>query len=189
MTSGTRSEGQSALRDDPANLTPKTAICRQDLALQSAAPSEQRIRARIYRPWWSRWRLLSSPHNARLFSRRVALSSGFTRTTRAPSSSSDPFAPVTTGMRCSPLAILGPGSRSVRNRTSSALSSRVKDRIGIILEPLNNWAGVSEALGAKRITVGGTLGLNPLELRQTPDHVSERWVRREPVQRRSSMMR
>ena len=29
---------KSALRDDPANLTPKTAICRQDLALQSAAP-------------------------------------------------------------------------------------------------------------------------------------------------------
>jgi len=46
-----------------------------------------------------------------------------------------------------------------------------KDRIGIILEPLNNWAGVSEALGAKRITVGGTLGLNPLEIRQTPEHV------------------
>jgi len=30
-------------------------------------------------------------------------------------------------------------------------------------EPLNNWAGVAEALGAKRITVGGTLGLNPLK--------------------------
>ena len=29
---------KSALRDDPSNLTPKTAICRQDLALQSAAP-------------------------------------------------------------------------------------------------------------------------------------------------------
>jgi type IV secretory pathway VirB4 component len=46
-----------------------------------------------------------------------------------------------------------------------------KDRIGIILEPLNNWAGVSEALDAKRITVGGTLGLNPLEIRETPEHV------------------
>jgi type IV secretory pathway VirB4 component len=46
-----------------------------------------------------------------------------------------------------------------------------KDRIGIILEPLNNWAGVAEALDAKRITVGGTLGLNPLEIRETPEHV------------------
>ncbi len=45
-----------------------------------------------------------------------------------------------------------------------------RDRIGIVLEPLNNWAGVSEALDAQRITVGGTLGLNPLEIRQTPEH-------------------
>jgi type IV secretory pathway VirB4 component len=30
---------------------------------------------------------------------------------------------------------------------------------------------VSEALDAERITVGGTLGLNPLEIRQTPEHV------------------
>jgi type IV secretory pathway VirB4 component len=46
-----------------------------------------------------------------------------------------------------------------------------QDRIGIILEPLTNWAGVTEALDAKRITVGGALGLNPLEIRQTPAHV------------------
>jgi len=61
-----------------------------------------------------------------------------------------------------------------------------KDRIGIILEPLNNWAGVSEALGAKRITVGGTLGLNPTEIRQTPTTSSGRWVRTRARSTRSS---
>ena len=48
------------------------------------------------------------------------------------------------------------------------------DRIGVILEPLNNWAGVAEALGGQRITVGGTLGLNPLEIRPTPEHLLDR---------------
>jgi hypothetical protein len=37
-----------------------------------------------------------------------------------------------------------------------------RDRTGVILEPLNDWTGVAEALDAKRITVGGKLGLNPL---------------------------
>ena len=44
----------------------------------------------------------------------------------------------------------------------------------MILEPLNNWAGVADALGGKRITVGGTLGLNPLESKPTPEHVLEK---------------
>jgi hypothetical protein len=48
------------------------------------------------------------------------------------------------------------------------------DCIGVILEPLNNWAGVAEALGATRITVGGTRGLNPLELKPTASHILER---------------
>ena len=46
-----------------------------------------------------------------------------------------------------------------------------RDRISVILEPLYDWTGVAEALDAKRITVGGTLGLNPLEIRETPERV------------------
>ena len=48
------------------------------------------------------------------------------------------------------------------------------DRIGVILEPLNDWAGVADALDASRVTVGGTTGLNPLEIKPTPEHVLER---------------
>ncbi|MDY7083182.1 MAG: transfer complex protein, partial [Halobacteria archaeon] len=33
------------------------------------------------------------------------------------------------------------------------------------------FAGVNEALGGERITVGGTRGINPLEIKKTPDHV------------------
>jgi len=47
---------KSALRDDPANLTPKTAICRQDLALQSAAPIGDNVFGRESISRRSRWR-------------------------------------------------------------------------------------------------------------------------------------
>lgn len=39
------------------------------------------------------------------------------------------------------------------------------------LKPLYNWASVVETLDAQRITVGGNLGLNPLELKPTHEHV------------------
>jgi len=43
----------------------------------------------------------------------------------------------------------------------------------IMLDPLEGFAGVNEALGGERVTVGGTRGFNPLELRATPDDVLE----------------
>lgn len=46
-----------------------------------------------------------------------------------------------------------------------------EDRIGVILEPLNDWAGVTAALDAQRITVGGTRGINPLEITPMPQPV------------------
>jgi len=75
---------KSALRDDPANLTPKTAICRQDLALQSAAPiGDNEFGRTSIALGGAVGALLSSPHNATIL-RRAASSSAFTRTTRAP---------------------------------------------------------------------------------------------------------
>ncbi|MCF2240549.1 VirB4 family type IV secretion system protein, partial [Halobacterium salinarum] len=56
---------KSALRDDPANLTPKTAICRQDLALQSAAPiGDNEFGRTSIALGGAVGALLSSPHNA-----------------------------------------------------------------------------------------------------------------------------
>ena len=46
-----------------------------------------------------------------------------------------------------------------------------EDTIIVMLDPMRGFAGVNEALGGEQITVGGTRGLNPLEIKPTPDHV------------------
>ncbi|WP_415380529.1 VirB4 family type IV secretion system protein [Halosimplex sp. TS25] len=43
-----------------------------------------------------------------------------------------------------------------------------RDTVIIMLDPLEGFAGVNEALGGERITVGGTRGFNPLEIKATP---------------------
>ncbi|WP_435320281.1 VirB4 family type IV secretion system protein [Haloarchaeobius sp. TZWSO28] len=43
----------------------------------------------------------------------------------------------------------------------------------VMLDPLEGFASVNDALGGERITVGGTRGFNPLELRETPASVLE----------------
>jgi hypothetical protein len=47
------------------------------------------------------------------------------------------------------------------------------DTVLIMLDPLEGFAGVNDALGGERVTVGGTRGLNPLELQATPTDVVE----------------
>jgi hypothetical protein len=42
-----------------------------------------------------------------------------------------------------------------------------------MLDPLKGFVGVNRALGGERIVVGGNVGLNPLEIRETPDEVLE----------------
>ncbi|MFC7195107.1 VirB4 family type IV secretion system protein [Halosimplex aquaticum] len=46
-----------------------------------------------------------------------------------------------------------------------------RDTVIIMLDPLEGFAGVNEALGGERITVGGTRGFNPLEIKATPEEV------------------
>jgi hypothetical protein len=45
------------------------------------------------------------------------------------------------------------------------------ETIIVLLDPLEGFAGVNDALGGERITVGGTRGFNPLDLQPTPDDV------------------
>ena len=45
------------------------------------------------------------------------------------------------------------------------------DTIIIMLDPLQGFAGVNDALDGERITVGGTRGLNPLEIQPTPPEI------------------
>ncbi|MFB6362098.1 MAG: VirB4 family type IV secretion system protein [Halobacteriales archaeon] len=43
----------------------------------------------------------------------------------------------------------------------------------VMLDPLAGFAGVNDALGGERVTVGGTRGVNPLEIKPTPETVLE----------------
>ncbi|GGL34194.1 transferase [Halarchaeum grantii] len=45
------------------------------------------------------------------------------------------------------------------------------DTILVMLDPLEGFASVNDALGGERVVVGGTRGLNPLEIRATPPEV------------------
>ena len=160
---------KSALRDEPANLTPKTAICRQDLALQSAAPIGGNVFGReSIALGGAIGALLASPHNATILE-EGGVEFGIHKDNQSPVVI-DPFA-RDNGYAMFTVGDTGSGKSFGSKQNFIRSIEQSKDRIGIILEPLNNWAGVSEALDAKRITVGGTLGLNPLEIRRTPDHV------------------
>jgi len=160
---------KSALRDDPANLTPKTAICRQDLALQSAAPiGDNEFGRTSIALGGAVGALLSSPHNATILE-EGGVEFGIHKDNQSPVVI-DPFA-RDNGYAMFTVGDTGSGKSFSSKQNFIRSIEQSKDRIGIILEPLNNWAGVAEALDAKRITVGGTLGLNPLEIRETPDHV------------------
>lgn len=49
-----------------------------------------------------------------------------------------------------------------------------EDTVIVMLDPMQGFAGVNEALGGERVVVGGTRGLNPLELKATPKDVLSR---------------
>lgn len=42
-----------------------------------------------------------------------------------------------------------------------------------MLDPMEGFAGINETLGGERITVGGTRGLDPLNIQQTPPEVQQ----------------
>ncbi|SFQ13124.1 MULTISPECIES: VirB4 family type IV secretion system protein [Halolamina] len=160
---------KSTLRDEPANLTPKTAICRQDVALQSAAPigANEFGRESIVLGG-AVGALLASPHNATILE-EGGVEFGMHKDTRSPVVI-DPFA-RDNGYAMFTVGDTGSGKSFSSKQNFIRSMEQQRDRIGVILEPLNDWAGVAEALDAKRITVGGTLGLNPLEIRETPERV------------------
>ncbi|KPN29429.1 type-IV secretion system protein TraC [Halolamina pelagica] len=160
---------KSTLRDEPANLTPKTAICRQDVALQSAAPiGANEFGRESIALGGAVGALLGSPHNATILE-EGGVEFGMHKDTRSPVVI-DPFA-RDNGYAMFTVGDTGSGKSFSSKQNFIRSMEQERDRIGVILEPLNNWAGVAEALDAKRITVGGTLGLNPLEIRETPERV------------------
>ncbi|SDM93720.1 Type IV secretory pathway, VirB4 component [Halogranum gelatinilyticum] len=157
------------LRDDPANLSPKTAICVQDKALQSAAPiGMNELGRESIALGGAVGALLASPHSATILE-DGGVEVGIHKDVRSPVVV-DPFAREN-GYAMFTVGDPGSGKSFGAKQNFIRSIEQSEDRIGVVLEPLNNWAGVSEALGGQRVTVGGTLGLNPLEIKPTPEHV------------------
>ena len=160
---------RSRLRDEPAGLSPKTAICKQDLAVQAAAPVGPNPFGREAIALGNAvGALLASPHNATILE-----DDGVEFGVHWRNDSPVVIDPYARENGYAMFTIGDPGSGKSFGAKQNFIRSieQSKDRIGIILEPLNNWTGVAEALGAKRITVGGNMGLNPLEIKPTPEHV------------------
>jgi type IV secretory pathway VirB4 component len=162
---------KATLRDAPAGCEPKTAVCAQDRALRSAAPIGGDEYGRDHIALGGAvGALLASPHSPTILE-PGGVEIGVHRDTGAPIVI-DPFAREDGYAQ---FVVGDPGSgksfSSKQNFVRSIEGS--SDRIGVILEPLGNWAGVAAALGAERVTVGGDKTLNPLEIRKPPAHVLE----------------
>ncbi|WP_263018142.1 VirB4 family type IV secretion system protein [Natronobiforma cellulositropha] len=160
---------KSRLREQPAGLSPKTAICKQDLALQAAAPTGPNPFGReAIALGGAVGALLASPHNATILE-----DGGVEFGTHWKNESPVVIDPFARENGYAMFTVGDPGSGKSFGAKQNVVRSieQREDRLAIILEPLNNWAGVAEALGGTRITVGGDLGLNPLELKPTPERV------------------
>lgn len=160
---------QATLRDRPAGLDPKPAVCLQDRALRSAAPvGGDALGREAVALGGAVGALLASPHRA-----TVLEAGGVEFGTHTDTNSPvvvDPFARED-GYAMFTVGDPGSGKSFGAKQNFIRTLQQDPDRIGIVLEPLNDWNGIVEALGGRHITVGGTLGLNPLEIRPTPEHV------------------
>lgn len=157
------------LRSPPARLEPAPAVCRQQQTLQAAAPVGDDTCGRgAVVLGGAVGALLASPHAPTLLE-PGGVEVGVHAETQSPVvvdpfAREDGYAMVTIG---------DPGSGKSYSAKQQFIRSlqQAPDRIGIVLEPLQEWGPVVDALGGRRITVGGTLGINPLELKRTPAHV------------------
>lgn len=74
-----------------------------------------------------------------------------------------------------------PGAGKSRSGKSNFIEyvGKRDDTIGVVIEPLGNWRGVIESarvdtpdeLQAEHIVVGGDQGLNPMEIKETPERI------------------
>jgi hypothetical protein len=165
---------REALRSDPANLVPKTAIAKQDLAFQSGAPvgpdmlgNKDPSHHRHIALGGGIGALLASPHNPTLIE-QGGIEFGKHKATQTPIIV-DPYKRED-GYARFLIGDTGSGKSHNGKLTFARMLAQREDCIGIVLEPLGNWSGVAEALDAEHITVGGDKGLNPLEIKPTPEH-------------------
>jgi hypothetical protein len=68
----------------------------------------------------------------------------------------------------------GGGKSHSQKATFVRMMTQRDDCIGIVLEPLGNWEGVAEAMGAEHIVIGGDKRVNPLEIQPLSDHARKK---------------
>jgi len=165
------SDVRAGLRRAPANIRPVTASRRQDLAVRSTSP-------------------IAYDH----LNKKAAMMGGAVGATFPFSSSTlvEPEgveygvhafngSPVIvdrfgreTGYNALVIGNIGSGKSFSTKLNLTRTLAQDEDTIVVMLDPLKGFVGVNEALGGERVVVGGNVGLNPLEIRETPDEVLEK---------------
>ena len=161
---------RAGLRRAPANIRPVTASRRQDLAARSTSP-------------------VAKDH----LNKKAAMMGGAVGATFPFSSSSlieaegveygvhafngspvivDRFGRET-GYNALVIGNIGSGKSFSTKLNLTRTLAQDEDAIVVMLDPLKGFVGVNRALGGERVVVGGNVGLNPLEIRETPDEVLE----------------
>ena len=164
------SDVRAGLRRAPANVRPVTASRRQDLAARSTSP-------------------IAYDH----LNKKAAMMGGAVGATFPFSSSTlveangveygvhafngspvivDRFGRET-GYNSLVIGNIGSGKSFSTKLNLVRTLAQDEDTIVVMLDPLKGFVGVNRALGGERVVVGGNVGLNPLEIRETPDEVLE----------------
>jgi hypothetical protein len=161
---------RAGLRRAPANIRPVTASRRQDLAARSTSP-------------------IAYDH----LNKKAAMMGGAVGATFPFSSSTLVEAqgveygvhafngsPVIvdrfgrdTGYNALVIGNIGSGKSFSTKLNLVRTLAQDEDTIVVMLDPLKGFVGVNRALGGERVVVGGNVGLNPLEIRETPEEVLE----------------
>jgi len=161
---------RAGLRRAPANIRPVTASRRQDLAARSTSP-------------------VANDH----LNKKAAMMGGAVGATFPFSSSTlieeqgveygvhafngspvivDRFGRET-GYNALVIGNIGSGKSFSTKLNLTRTLAQDEDTVVVMLDPLKGFVGVNRALGGERVVVGGNVGLNPLEIRETPDDVLE----------------
>ena len=161
---------RSTLRRAPANVTPVTAVNRQDQAIRSASP--------VARDHLNKKSAMMGGAVGAMFpfsSSSLIEETGVEYGVHAFNGSPvivDRF-DRDVGYNALVIGNIGSGkSFSTKLNLVRTLASD-EDTIVVMLDPLEGFVGVNRALGGERVVVGGNVGLNPLEIRETPDEVLE----------------
>ncbi|MDY6778971.1 MAG: hypothetical protein SV760_00155 [Halobacteria archaeon] len=161
---------RATLKRSPANVTPVTAVRRQDKGVRSTSPVAfdllNKKSAMMGGAVGAMFPFSSSTlieetgveYGVHAFNGSPVIVDRFNRET---------------GYNALVIGNIGSGKSFSTKLNLIRTLAQDKDTIVVMLDPLKGFVGVNEALGGERIVVGGNVGLNPLEIRETPDEVLE----------------